>query len=320
MKFKIEQIVNVIPGFFNSTLTTDILAVVVSVNPIVFYLAQNLFYEKKKDNMDSVRKNNHPIELETRSLISKRYKTITKAVNGDFWNTNSEIAHSRYVGSYGRGTAINVSDLDVLIELPNTEYNHFASLSGNGQSRLLQAVKKAIQDTYPKTDVRGDGQVVVVAFSDGMRFEILPAFKHFNYWGVWDNTYIYPDTNMGGNWLSTNPQSEQDAMAKINGYSYSNGLLFDTCKHIRAVRAEYYSSYHLSGILVDSFVFSAIKDWHWLRDGEQGGCNSMSFEQSLLNHYYNSSCSSIYAPGSLQRIDADESWDVLGKVLTKMAI
>lgn len=62
---------------------------------------------------------NHPIDSGTRSLISKRYKTITKAVNGDFGNSNSETAHSRYVGSYGRGTAINVSDLDVLVELPN---------------------------------------------------------------------------------------------------------------------------------------------------------------------------------------------------------
>ena len=155
--------------------------------------------------MNSVKKNNHPIDSDTRSLISTRYKTITKAVNGDFWDTNSETAHSRYVGSYGRGTAIDVSDLDVLVELPNEEYDHFASLTGNGPSRLLQAVKKAIQDTYPRTDVRGDGQVVVVQFSDGMKFVILPAFRHLNYLGEWDGTYIYPDSNMGGNWLSTNP-------------------------------------------------------------------------------------------------------------------
>ena len=133
--------------------------------------------------MDRVIQNNHPIDMETRSLISTRYKTITKAVNGDFWNSNSETAHSRYVGSYGRGTAINVSDLDVLIELPTNEYNHFNSLLGNGPSRLLQAVKKAIQDTYSRTDIRGDGQVVVVTFSDGMKFEVPPAFQRINSWG-----------------------------------------------------------------------------------------------------------------------------------------
>ena len=113
-----------------------------------------------------VQQNNHPISQDTRSLISKRYKTITKAVNSSFWDSSSETAHSRYVGSYGRGTAINTSDLDVLIELPDEEYDHFTSLTGNGPSRLLQAVKDSILEAYPKTDVKGDGQVVVVKFSD----------------------------------------------------------------------------------------------------------------------------------------------------------
>ena len=78
--------------------------------------------------------------------------------------------HSIYVGSYGRGTAINTSDLDVLIQLPDSEYERFSSMYGNGQSRLLQAVKNAILDTYPNTDIKGDGQVVVVSFVDCMKF------------------------------------------------------------------------------------------------------------------------------------------------------
>ena len=270
--------------------------------------------------MNTVTKNNHPIDSDTRSLISTRYKTITKAVNGDFWGSNSETAHSRYVGSYGRGTAINVSDLDVLIELPNGEYNHFTSLTGNGPSRLLQAVKKAIQDTYPRTDVRGDGQVVVVQFSDGMKFEILPAFRKLDIWGEWDGTYIYPNTNMGGNWLSTSPKAEQEAMAAKNSPLQSNGLLFDTCKHIRSVRAEYFSSYHLSGILIDSFVFSAIGGWHWLREGEQRSENDgVSFEQSLFDAYERSASWMVYAPGSGMKVDASKDWEVLGNILKKIA-
>ena len=263
--------------------------------------------------------NNHPIDADTRSLISKRYKTITKAVNGDFWHSNSDTDHSRYVGSYGRGTAINVSDLDVLVELPNSEYEHFTSLSGNGPSRLLQAVKRAIQDTYPRTDIHGDGQVVVVNFSDGMKFEILPAFQKIDFWGKWDGSYIYPDSNMGGNWLTTEPKAEQNAMADKNGYWYSNGLLMDTCKHIRYVRAQYYSSYHLSGILIDSFVFSAIGGWHWLRhDESRSEGNGVTYEQTLLDAYNRSYSRMVFAPGSGNSVDTTDDWDVLGKVLKKM--
>ena len=39
-------------------------------------------------------------------VISYRYKRITKRLNIDFWGSDSEISHSLYVGSYGRGTAI----------------------------------------------------------------------------------------------------------------------------------------------------------------------------------------------------------------------
>lgn len=76
------------------------------------------------------------------------------------------------MGSYGRGTAIDTSDLDVLVQLPKAEYDRYDSMRGNGQSRLLQAVKNAILEVYPRTNVHADGQVVVLDFSDGMKFEV----------------------------------------------------------------------------------------------------------------------------------------------------
>ena len=39
------------------------------------------------------------------SSISARYKRITRQLNTDFWNTDSEVSHSLYIGSYGRDTA-----------------------------------------------------------------------------------------------------------------------------------------------------------------------------------------------------------------------
>lgn len=197
----------------------------------------------------------HIISQETRNTVSMRYKRITRAINNSFWNSDSEIANSFYVGSFGRGTAIKTSDLDVLMLLPSEEFGHFTSQTGNGQSRLLQSVKNAILATYPNSSVKGDGQVVVVSFSDGMKFEILPAFKN-EFFGRWDGTYKYPDTHMGGNWLSTNPKSEIDAMRVKD--DVSNHLLTATCQHIRYVRDQNYSSYNVSGILIDAFVYQAI--------------------------------------------------------------
>ena len=104
-----------------------------------------------------VQKHSGIITLETRKIISNRYKTVTKAINREFWNILSDTQNSIYVGSYGRRTAINTSDLDILVLLPESEYNRFDSLKGNGQSRLLQAVKNAIANSYPRSDIRADG-------------------------------------------------------------------------------------------------------------------------------------------------------------------
>lgn len=157
---------------------------------------------------DYVRKRGEVISQDIRSAIARRYHTVTAAINREFWNTSSDTQNSLYVGSYGRGTAIDSSDLDILMILPEREYERHDSLKENGQSRLLQSVRQAIMNTYPRSDIRADGQVVKIAFSDGMKFEILPAFKNIDWYGNWDGTYKYPDSNMGGNWRSTNPKAE----------------------------------------------------------------------------------------------------------------
>jgi hypothetical protein len=46
------------------------------------------------------------IPQETRSLISTRCRTVTRAINQEFRNSDSETANSLYVGSYGHGTVI----------------------------------------------------------------------------------------------------------------------------------------------------------------------------------------------------------------------
>ena len=256
------------------------------------------------------------IPRDTQSSIAVRYKTITRAINREFWDSTSDTAHSLYVGSYGRGTAIDTSDIDILLELPKSEYNRYDYYKGNGQSRLLQAVKSAIQSSYSRTDIRADGQVVKVLFSDGMKIEALPAFANKDWTGK--VTYQYPDTNMGGNWRSTNPKAEQTAMKEKN--DFSNGLLFDTCKHMRFIRDNYYSSYHLSGIVIDSFVYVNIGNWHWSDKASPSAVSDGSFEKQLYDAYIDGYrfFNSIDAPGSGQSVDLIDSKECLEKVLYRM--
>lgn len=65
--------------------------------------------------------------------------------------------------------------------------------------------------------------------------------------------------------MSTDPKSEQGALAERD--RASNGLLKDTCRHIRFIRDSQYKSYHLSGIVIDSFVYESIGTWRYLSAG-----------------------------------------------------
>ena len=79
------------------------------------------------------------------STISTRYHAITKRINTDYWNSFSDITHSFYVESYGRDTEILTSDIDMLVQLPAITYQKFNACSSNGQSALLQEVKKYLK-------------------------------------------------------------------------------------------------------------------------------------------------------------------------------
>ncbi len=266
--------------------------------------------------MDRVQKRGEVISQEQRNKVSQRYHRITRAINSEFWDIDSDTEHSFYVGSYGRGTAIDTSDIDILVELPREVYEKYDAQKGNGQSRLLQATREAILQTYPESDVHADGQVVVIDFTDGIKFEILPAFKQLDWLGNWNGKYDYADTNMGGNWRSTNPKAEQEAMKERN--RLSKGLLFDTCKHIREIRDSHFSSYHLSGIVIDSYVFHHIDDWHWLEPGETTFHPSGTYERKLYRE-----CPPgrlfLTAPGSGDVVDTATDVDCLIKVLNYMS-
>lgn len=79
-----------------------------------------------------------------------------------------------------------------------SELDRFKFYSSNGPSRLLQVIRKTIINVLPNSDIRTDGQIVKVNFCDGIKFEIVLAFKEKDYLGT-STGFIYPDSNMGGN-------------------------------------------------------------------------------------------------------------------------
>ena len=192
------------------------------------------------------------IQVRNRDTVSSRYRTLTRRLNTDFWSTTSETSHSLYVGSYGRRTAIHgFSDLDMIFALPWTKYLQYNRYAGNGQSALLQEVRGSIANTYPNSRISADGQIVEVSFSDGLTFEVVPAFLND------DLSYVYPDTNAGGRWRTTNPRPEIQAIKDRN--QVCNGNLVRLCRMMRAWRTQW--NVPIGGLLIDALAYQFIGNW-----------------------------------------------------------
>lgn len=186
--------------------------------------------------------------------ISLRYKAITKRLNSDFYYSTSETSHSLYVGSYGRNTAIvGFSDLDMIFQLPYSEYVKYDNYSGNGQSALLQVVRNSIKKTYSSTEIGADGQVIFINFTDGIKFEIVPAFINDDY------SFTFPDSNYGGRWKVTNPKPEIKAIRDRNNECNNN--LIPLCRMMRSWKNKW--GVPIGGLLIDTLAYQFIISWNY---------------------------------------------------------
>lgn len=137
------------------------------------------------------------------------------------------------------------SDLDVVFKLPGEEYSRYDNREGNGQSALLQDVKKILKSKYPNTDIKGDGQAVVISFTNKpYTIDLVPAFEQS------DGSFKYPDTNDGGSWRTTKPTPEQDACKIANAETSEN--FTRACNALRIWKE--HIGLCFGGLLIDTLV------------------------------------------------------------------
>ena len=179
--------------------------------------------------------------------ISYRYGRITKSVNKEFRDTESTTANSLQVGSYGRYSGINgISDLDMLYIMPASKWDVYNK--AGGQTKLLQDTKKAIENTYPASDIKVDRCVVTVSFTDS-HIDVQPVFE------LEEQDYRYPDTYGDGSWKTTKPRKEMDAMVEFEDNKNKN--LRRLCKMARSWKNKH--GVCMGGLLIDTLAYNFLK-------------------------------------------------------------
>ncbi|MCH4184475.1 MAG: hypothetical protein LKF61_03220 [Eggerthellaceae bacterium] len=184
------------------------------------------------------------IRLEESNDFDTSVENIVKKLNQHYYDSSSTNEHMLMAGSVGRGTAVSgVSDVDVIFELPGEVKKRIDGHDCNGQSDLLQEVKDILKERYPKTIVRGDGQVVSVEFTK-YTVEVVPGFQNS------DDSFDYPDSNDGGKWRKTDPIPEQAKAGEMN--VSADGNYARLCNILRIWKDNV--GFHFGGLLIDTLV------------------------------------------------------------------
>ena len=136
----------------------------------------------------------------------KKYTGVCKKLH-DYYYPDIEYTETTklLIGSYGKRTNIRPPrDVDILFIMPDDKFDQYDDNESNGQSQLLQDIKKILSEKYSTTDkIKGWGKVILIQFSDGTHnVELLPA------WERDDGKFTIPNTAEGGYWETWDPRAE----------------------------------------------------------------------------------------------------------------
>ncbi|UTV88388.1 hypothetical protein KDX00_08030 [Cobetia amphilecti] len=188
------------------------------------------------------------LKIKNSETISSRYDSITRRLNIFYRNHENKKSNSFQAGSYGRHTGIHgISDLDMLYILPDSRWDQYK----NNPRLAIQHCLNEIKNTYPRTSIKLDRNVVVVETND-LTIEVVPVFNQEN------GCFKYPDTYEGGSWKTCNPRAEKEAFRTKNIDKNKN--LRRLCKIVRAWKKR--NSIIMSGFLIDTLCYRFFESNH----------------------------------------------------------
>lgn len=192
--------------------------------------------------------------MQSKQQYSEGLDGLSKKLNSAYYgDDNQENDHLIVVGSVGRGTAVDgCSDVDALFVLPQAVFSRINGRQGNVQSQLLSEIRETLKERYPKSSIKGDGQAVVVDFTDrGYTIDLVPCFERA------EAEFIYPDSNNGGHWKLTNPLPEQQACDADALASGDNFLCL--CNALRVWKDN--QGFAFGGLLIDTLADKFLADY-----------------------------------------------------------
>ena len=156
----------------------------------------------------------------------KKYTGVCTELHNRYYPNSKYGGNTKLlIGSYGKKTHIRPPrDVDVIFIMPDGQRQRYGQMS-NGQSQLLQDVRKILEKKYPDSKINTDRMVVAVKFAQANHnVEVMPA------WENTDGTFTVPNSKQGGRWELSNPRSEIKEIEDSNSRTGKTRMLIRMVK------------------------------------------------------------------------------------------
>lgn len=180
-----------------------------------------------------------------------KYTGVCKKLHDNYYSNTEYNGNTKLlIGSYGKQTHIRPArDIDVIFIMPSEKFDQYDDNQSNGQSQLLQDIKKILEEKYPNTTIKAFGKVVVLEFADTKHnVELLPA------WEKEDKTFTIPNSENGGYWENWNPRLEIQKIKDSDSQTGKTKLLIRMTKKWSENCTAKLKSYQIENKVLDFFT------------------------------------------------------------------
>lgn len=147
-----------------------------------------------------------------REEVKTRVLGVSKSLYEEFYDGNYDKKTRLTIGSHGKKTETRhpIGDIDLIFKISKEDLDRYQAYDSNGPSALLARAKTKLEQTYPVSDKRSWGKVVLVKFTTGHDVEVLPCYENE------DGTFTVPNSENGGTWDSFDPRAEMRLIKESN--------------------------------------------------------------------------------------------------------
>lgn len=224
---------------------------------------------------------------------------VVSCLNSAYYGSTSKTEHAFLIGSWAKETRVRPPrDIDLYFLLPNEVYHRFEGYAAgtNRQSALLQEVKAKLLATYPSSDIKGDGPVVLASFNS-YSVEVVPAFLYSGD----ERSYYVCDTKDGGSYKKTMPLHEVDTITAAD--KRNSGNVRHLIRMLKAWQA--YCSVPIKSFYLELLAIDFLDQWSWRNQGyffyDWMSRDFFSWMTTKANTF-------LVAPGTLEWLWLGDAW------------